>query len=60
MVYGWVSTEVMVVCGWVSKRVMVVYGWVSTENIEKHLLPQFVNTIQVICLQDVYKINYYF
>ena len=24
------------------------------KNIEKHLLPQFVNTIQVICLQNVY------
>ena len=29
-------------------------------NIEKHLLPQFVNTIQVICCQNVYKINFYF
>ena len=30
------------------------------KNIEQHLLPQFVNTIQVICLQNVYKINLYF
>ena len=29
------------------------------KNIEKHLLPQFVNTIQVICLQNVYKIYFY-
>ena len=30
------------------------------KNIEKHLLPQFVNTIQIICLQNVNKINLYF
>ena len=30
------------------------------KNIEKHLLPQFVNTIEVICQQNEYKINFYF